>query len=154
MAIKEQETYRTPNRLDQKRHSSHHIIIQTPNAQNKESIISCKGKGPSNISTQTYQYYTRLLNRDTKSQKNLDRGHTDSKTTKMSAQATIPTKLSISIDGKTKIVQDKTKFKQYVSTNPAQQRILEEKLKKGAYTKDKMRLIILQQCQKERTTCT
>jgi hypothetical protein len=34
MTIK--EAYRTPNRLDQKRNSSHHIIIKTPNALNKE----------------------------------------------------------------------------------------------------------------------
>jgi hypothetical protein len=33
-----QEAYRTPNRLDQKRNSSWHIIIKTPNAQNKERI--------------------------------------------------------------------------------------------------------------------
>jgi hypothetical protein len=30
------EAYRTPNRLDQKRNSFCHIIIKTPNAQNKE----------------------------------------------------------------------------------------------------------------------
>jgi chromosome segregation ATPase len=34
-----QEAYRTPNMLDQKRNSSHHIIIKTPNAQNKERIL-------------------------------------------------------------------------------------------------------------------
>ena len=34
-----QEAYRTPNRLDQKRNSSHHIIVKTPNAQNKERIL-------------------------------------------------------------------------------------------------------------------
>jgi hypothetical protein len=34
-----QEAYRTPNRLDQKRNSSRHIIIKTPNAQNKEKIL-------------------------------------------------------------------------------------------------------------------
>ena len=33
----------------------------------------------------------------------------------MPAQATIPRKLSINIDGKTKIFQNKTKFKQYLS---------------------------------------
>jgi hypothetical protein len=32
-----QEAYRTPNRLDQKRNLSHHIIVKTPNAQNKEN---------------------------------------------------------------------------------------------------------------------
>ena len=31
--------YRTPNRLDQKRNSSGHIIIKIPNAQNKERIL-------------------------------------------------------------------------------------------------------------------
>ena len=39
MPINIQEAYRTPNRLDQKRNSSHHIIIKTPNAQNKERIL-------------------------------------------------------------------------------------------------------------------
>jgi hypothetical protein len=34
-----QEAYRPPNRLDQKRNSSQHIIIKTPNAQNKERVL-------------------------------------------------------------------------------------------------------------------
>ena len=34
-----QEAYRTPNRLDQKRNTSRHIIVKTPNAQNKERIL-------------------------------------------------------------------------------------------------------------------
>jgi hypothetical protein len=34
-----QEAYRTPNRLDQKRHSSRHIIIRTTNALNKDRIL-------------------------------------------------------------------------------------------------------------------
>jgi hypothetical protein len=36
MPMNIQEAYRTPNRMDQKRNSSHHIIIKTPNALNKE----------------------------------------------------------------------------------------------------------------------
>jgi hypothetical protein len=36
MSINIQEAYRISNRLDQKRNSSHHIIVRTPNAQNKE----------------------------------------------------------------------------------------------------------------------
>ena len=41
-----QEAYRTPNRLDQKRNSSCHIIIKTPNAENKERILKVvRGKG-------------------------------------------------------------------------------------------------------------
>ena len=52
-----------------------------------------------------------------------------------------PAKLSINIDGETKIFQDKTKFKQYLSTNPALQRILEGKLqhKEDTCTKERTR---------------
>jgi hypothetical protein len=46
MPMNIQETYRTPNRLDRKRSSSCHIIIKTPNAQNKERILqSVREKG-------------------------------------------------------------------------------------------------------------
>jgi hypothetical protein len=39
-------------------------------------------------------------------------------------------KISISIDGETKILQDNTKIKQYLSTNPTLQRNLEGKFQK------------------------
>jgi hypothetical protein len=39
MPMNKKEAYRTPNRLDQKRNSTHHIIIKTPNALSKEIIL-------------------------------------------------------------------------------------------------------------------
>jgi hypothetical protein len=39
MPMNKQETYRTPNRLEQERNSSHHIITKTPNALNKERML-------------------------------------------------------------------------------------------------------------------
>jgi hypothetical protein len=39
MPMNIQEAYRTPNRLDQKRKSSQHIIIRTTNAVNKDRIL-------------------------------------------------------------------------------------------------------------------
>jgi hypothetical protein len=39
MTMNIKETYRTPNRLDQKRNSSSHIKVKTPNAQNEERIL-------------------------------------------------------------------------------------------------------------------
>ena len=47
-----------------------------------------------------------------------------------------PAKLSITIDGETKIFHDKTKFIQYLSTNPALQRIIGGKhhYSEGNYT--------------------
>jgi hypothetical protein len=58
----------------------------------------------------------------------MSRCHTDPKRTKMPPQAAIPNKLSITTDGETKIIHDKTKFTQYLSTNPAPQRIKKGKL--------------------------
>jgi hypothetical protein len=47
LAIKVQEAYRAPNKWDQKRKSSRHIIIKTLNVQNKERILKASGeKGP------------------------------------------------------------------------------------------------------------
>ena len=43
MAIKVQEAYRTPNKWDQKRKSSHHIIIKTLNAQ--KLLKAVRGEG-------------------------------------------------------------------------------------------------------------
>jgi hypothetical protein len=46
MHLNIQEAYRTPNRLDQKRNSSHYIIVKTPNSQNKERTLKAiRGKG-------------------------------------------------------------------------------------------------------------
>jgi hypothetical protein len=39
MPMNIQEAHRTPNRLDQKRNSSRHIIIRTTNALNKDRIL-------------------------------------------------------------------------------------------------------------------
>ena len=52
-----------------------------------------------------------------------------------------PAKLSITIDGETKIFHDKTKFTQYLSTNPALQRIIggKHQYKEGNFTLEKAR---------------
>ena len=46
MPMNIQEAYRTPNRLDQKRNSSRHIVIRTTNALKKDKILKAvRGKG-------------------------------------------------------------------------------------------------------------
>jgi hypothetical protein len=59
----------------------------------------------------------------------------------MPAQATIPAKFSITIEGETNVFHDKIKFTQYISTNPSLQRTIMEKLqhKEGNYTLEKAR---------------
>ena len=39
MSMNIQGAYKTPNELDHKRNSTCHIILKTPNAQNKERIL-------------------------------------------------------------------------------------------------------------------
>jgi hypothetical protein len=57
----------------------------------------------------------------------------------MPAQATILSKISITIDEETKVFHDKTKFTQCLSTSPAFQRIIKEKIqhKEGNNTPEK-----------------
>jgi len=52
-----------------------------------------------------------------------------------------PAKLPLNIDGETKIFQDKKKFTQYLSTNPALQRIRNGKAqrKEASYTLEEAR---------------
>ena len=58
----------------------------------------------------------------------------------MPVKATIPAKLSITIDRETKIFHDKNKFTQYLSINPALQMIIDGKhQKEGNYTLEKSR---------------
>ena len=108
MPMNIQGAYRTPNRLDQKRNSSRHIIIRTTNALNKERILKAVREKGQVTYRQAYQNYTRFFTRDYESQKILDRCYIDTKRTQMPAQATIPRKLSITIDGETKVYHDKT----------------------------------------------
>jgi hypothetical protein len=64
MPLNIQEAYRTPNRLDQERNSSHHIIIKTANALNNERILKAvREKGQVTYKCRHHDY-TRFLTRD------------------------------------------------------------------------------------------
>jgi hypothetical protein len=58
-----------------------------------------------------------------------------------------PAKLSITIDGETKVFHNKTKFTHYLSTNPALQRIITEKkpIQEGEQRPRKNKKVIPQQ---------
>jgi hypothetical protein len=142
MPMNIQKAYRTPNRLDQKRNSSQHIIIRTPNALNKDRILKAvrekvqvayKGRPiriTPDLSPETMKpriSWTDVIQtlREHKCQPRL----------------LYPAKLSITIGGENKVFHDKTKFTQYLSTNPALQRIIKGKHqhKDRNYTLEKAR---------------
>ena len=126
--MNKQEAYRTPNRRDQKRNSSRHIIIRPTNALNKNRILKAvREKGQV-----TYKgRHTRITRDFSPENKKGRRSWTDVIQTlrehKFQPRLLYPAKLSITIDGETKVFHDKTKFTQYLSTNPALQRIITEK---------------------------
>ena len=120
MPMNIQEAYRIPNRLDQKRNSSQHIIIRTTNALNKERILRAvreKGqvtyKGRPIKITPAFLLETMKARRSWADVIQILREH------KCQPRLLYPAKLSIIIDGETKAFHDKTKFTQYLSTNPA-----------------------------------
>ena len=128
MPMNIQEAYRTTNTLVQKRNSSQHAIIRTTNALNKDIILKIvreKGqvtyKGRPNRITPDFSPETMKARRSwTDVIKTL-------REEKCLPRLLYPVKLSITIDGETKVLHDKTKFTHYLSTNPALQRIITEK---------------------------
>jgi hypothetical protein len=111
-----QEGYRTPNRPDQKRNSSPHIIIRTTNALNKNRILKAvrdKGKV-------TYKGRPiRIIPDCSPETMKIRRSQTDVIKTlrehKCEPRLLYPAKLSITIDGETKVFHVKTKFTYYLS---------------------------------------
>jgi hypothetical protein len=142
MTMNIQEAYRTPNRLDQKINSSQHIIIRTTNALNKDRILKAvreKGqvtyKGKPIRITPDFSPETMKARRAWTDVIQTLREH------KCQPRILYPAKLSIIVDGETKVFHDRTKFTHYLSTNPALQRIITEKnqYKDGNHVLEKAR---------------
>ena len=128
MSMNIQEGYRTPNRLDQKRNSFWHIIIKTTNAPNKVRILKAvRGKSqvpykvrPIRI-TPDFSPETMKVRRSWTDVIQTLREH------KCQPRVLYPAKLSITLDGETKVFHNKIKFTHYFSTNPVLQGIISEK---------------------------
>jgi hypothetical protein len=142
MPVNIQEAYRTPNRLNQKRNSSQPIIKRTTNALNKDRILKPereKGqvtyKGRSIRITPDFSPETMKASRSWTDVIQTLREH------KSQPRLLYPAKLSITIDGETKVFHDKMKFTQYLSINPALLRKIKGKHqhKDGNYTLEKAR---------------
>jgi hypothetical protein len=138
MSMNIQEAYRTPNRLNQKRNSSSHIIIKTPNTQNKERILKAvRGKGQVIYKGRPIRIIPDFLPEIiTVTRSWADVTTEPKRMQKCQPRVLYPGKLSINRDGEIKIFHDKDKFTQYLSTNPALQRIRNGKLQhqEGNYT--------------------
>jgi hypothetical protein len=132
-----QEAYRTPNRLDQKRNSSRHIMIKTPDALNKERILKAvREKGQVKYTGKPIRITPVFSPEIMKARRSWEDLIQTLRKHKCQPRLLYPVKLSITVDGETKIFHDKTKFTQYLSINPALQRIIDGKHqhKEGNYS--------------------
>jgi hypothetical protein len=138
MAINVQEAYRTLNRLDQKRSSSWYIVIKTLNAQNKERILKdVREKGQVTYKGRPIRIIPYISTETLKARRSWTDVSQIPREHKFQPRILYPAKLSITICGETKIFH----VKQYCSTNPARERILEQNLqyKEGNYTQENTR---------------
>jgi hypothetical protein len=134
--IQMQEASRTPNRPDQNRSTPQHIIIKTTNTETQERIlkavrekkqITYKGK-PIKI---TADFSTETL------KARIPWGEIFQALNENNFNPSIlyPVKLSFKVDGAIKVFHDKQKLKQYVTTKPSLQKILQGILHTESETK-------------------
>jgi hypothetical protein len=137
-----QEAYRTPNRLDQKRTSACHIIIKnTKCTKQRKNTKSSKGKRSVTYKSRPISITPAILPENMKARRSWADVIQSHREHKCQPRLLYTAKLSITIDGGTKIILDKSKFRQYLSTNPAIQKIIDGKHehKEGNYTLKKSR---------------
>jgi hypothetical protein len=143
MPMNIQEGYRTPNRLDQKRNSSQHMIIRKTNALNKDRILKVvREKGQVIYKGRPIRITPDFSPETMKTRRSLTEVIQSQREHKCQPRLLYPAKLSITIDGETKVFHDKTKFTHYPSMNPGLQRIIKEKKKQykdGNYTLERAR---------------
>jgi hypothetical protein len=114
------EAYRTPNSLDQKRNSSRHIIILTSNTLNKERILKAvRAKGQVTYKGRPIRIIPDFSPETMKARRSWADVIQTLREHKCQPRLLYPAKLSITIDGENKLFYEKTKFTQYLSTNPA-----------------------------------
>jgi hypothetical protein len=142
MPIKVQEVSRTPNRLDQKRKSSHHIIIKTLNIQKKERLLkAAREKVQVTYKGRPIKFIPNLSHETLKARRAWAEVLQTLREHRCQHRLLHPANFSVTIGGEIKIFHNKTKFKQYLPTNPALQRILKGKLQpnEGNYTQENTR---------------
>jgi hypothetical protein len=113
-----QEAYRTPNKLDQKRKSSYHIIIKTPNAQNKERILKAvREKGQVTYKDRPIRIIADFSTETMKARRSWTDFIQTKREHKCQPRLLYPANISITIDEETKVFHDKTNLHNIFSHN-------------------------------------
>jgi hypothetical protein len=111
MSMNIQEAYRTPNRLDQKRNSSQHIIIRTTNALNKDRILKVvREKGQVTYKDRPIRITPDFSPETMRARRSWTDVIQTLREHKCHPRLLYPVKLSITIDGETKVFHDKNQI--------------------------------------------
>ena len=156
MPMNIQEAYRTPNSFDQKSNSSHHIIINIPNALNKERIVKAvREKSQVTYKGRPIRITPEFSPKTMKAKRSWANIIQTLREHKCQPRLLYLAKLSITTAGETKVFNDKTNL-QYLSTTPAFQRTMNRKhqQEKGNYTLEKEEIYLLLKTKKKRATQT
>jgi hypothetical protein len=126
--MNKQEAYRTPNSLDQKRNSYHHIIIKTPNALNKDRILKeVREKGQVTHKGRPIRIMPDFSPKTMKARRSWTDVIQSLREYKCQPRILYPAKLSVTTHGVSKVFHYKTNLTQYLSMNPALQMIIKGK---------------------------
>jgi hypothetical protein len=119
------EAYRTPNRLNQKRNSSQHIVNRTTNELNKDRILKAvREKGQQTYKDRPIRITPDFSPEPMKARRSWTDVIQTLKEHKCQPRLIHPPKFSITIDRETKVFYEKTKFTHYLSMNPTLQKII------------------------------
>jgi hypothetical protein len=113
MPINIQETYRTPNRLNQKRNYPCHIIVKTSNALNKERILKAvRERGQVTYKGRPIRITPEFSPETMKARRSLTDVIQTLREYRCQPRLLYPAKHLITIDGEMKTFHDKTKLTQ------------------------------------------
>jgi hypothetical protein len=126
MPIQVQEASRTPIRLDQNRATPSHIIIKTTSTENRERILKAVREKKQIIYKSKPIKITADFSMETlKARRPWSEVFQALNENNFNPRILYPAKLLFKIDGAIKVFHDKQKLKQYMTTKPPLQKILQ-----------------------------
>jgi hypothetical protein len=125
MPIQIQEDSRTPNRLDQKRTTPRHIIIKTTSTENRERILKAGEKNQITYKGKPLKIIADFSMETLKARRAWSEIFQALNENIFNPRLLYTGKLSFKIHEAIKVFHDKQKLKQYMTTKPSLQKILQ-----------------------------
>jgi hypothetical protein len=134
--IQMQEASRTPNRPDQSRATPQHIMIKTTSSETRERILKAvREKKQTTYKRKPIKIKADFSTETLKARRVQGEIFQALNENNLNPRILYPAKLSFKINGAIKVFQDKQKLKQYVTTKPPLQNILQGILQTESETK-------------------